>query len=99
MQNIGNDDSGTHCGTTTALDVAVSESPIGLDGIDVQPSQDALDAVEEFFRSKQFALRTFLSNVLTYTMMTNVKAMAKQWMPPVIVRAMTRLFRGGGDML
>ena len=36
VQNIGNDDSGTHCGTTTALDVAVSESPIGLDGIDVE---------------------------------------------------------------
>ena len=99
VQNIGNDDSGTHCGTTTALDVAVSESPIGLDGIDVEPSQDALDAVEEFFRSNQFALRTVLSNVLTYTMMTNVKATVKQWMPPVMVRAMTRLLRVGGYAL
>ena len=95
VQNIGNDDSGSHCGTTTAFDVAVTKSPIGLDGIDVEPSQDALDAVEEFFRSNQLALRTVLSSVLPDTMMMYAKAMAKQWMPPVMVRAISRLLRGG----
>lgn len=50
VHNIGNDDSGTHCGNSTNLDVAVSQTPISLEKVSVTPSAAARSAIEKFFR-------------------------------------------------
>jgi hypothetical protein len=56
VHNIGNDSSGTHCGTTTALDVELSDTPICLDDIVVEESEAAKKAIENFFRTNRSLL-------------------------------------------
>lgn len=50
VQNIGNDNSGTHCGNTTDMDVELSAKPIKLFDIPVEPSHEARQAYEGFFK-------------------------------------------------
>lgn len=64
VQNIGNDSTGTHCGTSTALDVTLANSPIDLSGVQIEPSEKAAKAIERFFRAKQTPLKRLLSRVL-----------------------------------
>jgi hypothetical protein len=54
VHNIGNDASGTHCDTSTVLDVHLSTSPIMLDGIDVVPSDYARHEFESFFKRMSY---------------------------------------------
>lgn len=49
VHNIGNDSSGTHCGSNSTHDAALSNSPINLKGIEVKPSKFGLSAFEQFF--------------------------------------------------
>lgn len=65
VHNIGNDNSGTHCGTSSAFDVGLVNSPIDLSGIPVKPSEEAAKAIECFFRSKQPPLKRLLSRLLS----------------------------------
>lgn len=53
VHNIGNDSSGTHCGTNTTYDVVLSVSPIDLDVLEVAPSAQGLAVFEVFFRKNQ----------------------------------------------
>ena len=64
VHNIGNDSSGTHCGTSTALDVVLANSPVDLSGIQVEPSEKAAKAIERFFRTKPPPLKRLLLRVL-----------------------------------
>lgn len=50
VHNIGNDNSGTHCEESTDLDVILSASPINLNNISVEPSQQGRLAFVDFFR-------------------------------------------------
>lgn len=50
VHNIGNDNSGTHCGESADLDVILSASPINLNNISVEPSQQGRLAFVDFFR-------------------------------------------------
>ena len=50
VHNIGNDNSGTHCGESADLDVILSVSPINLNNISVEPSQQGRLAFVDFFR-------------------------------------------------
>lgn len=52
IQNIGNDDSGTHCGSTNIFDVELSDAEIKLNGLLVEESELSRNAFEDFFRSK-----------------------------------------------
>ena len=56
VQNIGNDDSGTHCGKSDNLDIELSQTPINLSSIAVESSQDGRYAFEAFFRQQQTPL-------------------------------------------
>lgn len=56
VQNVGNDDSGTHCGKSDSLDVELSQTPINLSGIAVESSQDGRYAFEDFFRQQHMPL-------------------------------------------
>lgn len=98
VHNIGNDSSGTHCGTSTALDVGLASSPIDLSGIQVEPSEEAANAIEGFFRIKQTPLKKLLSRVLreNYFMLNRI---AKDWLPPALLRLLRKMHRGGGDYL
>ncbi|OIR19138.1 glycosyl transferase family 2 [mine drainage metagenome] len=50
VQNIGNDDSGTHCGDSSGLDVRLSSTPINIDNVVVEPSARGRQAFEMFFK-------------------------------------------------
>lgn len=53
VHNIGNDSSGTHCGSTSTHDAVLSATPINLAGVEVKPSKLGFIAFERFFqRSK-----------------------------------------------
>lgn len=53
VHNIGNDSSGTHCGSNSTHDAALSNSPINLMGIEVKPSKLGFSAFERFFRQSK----------------------------------------------
>jgi hypothetical protein len=61
VHNIGNDDSGTHCGESTNFDAHLTETQINLRNIDIEPSHNGKLAFEYFFRSlkKRFISRLF----------------------------------------
>lgn len=54
--NIGNDSSGTHCGSNSTYDVALSNSLIDLSGIEVKHSELGFSAFERFFRRSKSTL-------------------------------------------
>ena len=56
VHNIGNDNSGTHCGESSSLDSELSKTPINLSNIPVQSSEIGLRAFEDFFRQQQTGL-------------------------------------------
>ncbi len=49
VHNIGNDSSGTHCGSYSTYDTTLSNLPINLTGVEVKPSKIGLSAFERFF--------------------------------------------------
>jgi hypothetical protein len=64
VHNIGNDDSGTHCEDSRGFDAVLSDTPINLEAINVEPSLMARQSFEEFFRQgKAGRLRRFLRKV------------------------------------
>jgi hypothetical protein len=56
VHNIGNDNSGTHCGESADFDVNLSNSPINLNNVISVPSQEGRQALETFFRQGQIGL-------------------------------------------
>lgn len=50
VRNIGNDNSGTHCGESISHDTLLSRTPINLSNIAVEVSQIGFSAFELFFR-------------------------------------------------
>ncbi len=56
VHNIGNDNSGTHCGKSSDLDAKLSNIPIILSNIGIEPSRQGGKAFECFFRQMQTGL-------------------------------------------
>lgn len=50
VHNIGNDNSGTHCGESAGMDANLSNTPINLSNLDCEPSQEGREAFVNFFR-------------------------------------------------
>lgn len=48
VENIGNDSSGTHSATTSVYNGAISNSPVRIGGIPVEPSAEARSAIIDF---------------------------------------------------
>lgn len=66
VHNIGNDNSGIHCGELADLDVKLSETPINLNHIVVEPSPEFRQAFEDFFRQIQTGLlQRLMRNIRT----------------------------------
>lgn len=81
VHNIGNDNSGTHCGVTTSFDTRLSETPIKLGDIAVEPSQEGLQAFENFFRQEQFGLQRLISKLPPGRMLNSIKVIGRNWLP------------------
>ena len=96
VHNIGNDNSGTHCGTTTALDAELSDRPIDLNGLGIEEYAEAKRAIEDYFRSKTSRIKRVLSRVVQRDTLRTLSQLSKDWLPPVIDRQLRKLVRGGG---
>lgn len=90
VHNIGNDSSGEHCSTSSALDVELSDTPICLDNTVVEESAAAKTAIEHFL-----ARPPLLQRLYTRLMPKNIRhrliIVAKDWLPPALVRQLRRL--------
>lgn len=65
VNNIGNDSSGRHCGSTSNLDVRLSDVPINLSGIEIVQSVAARLAFQRFFRrNKMLSLYGMMCRVM-----------------------------------
>ena len=62
VHNIGNDGSGTHCGSSTSHDTVLSASPINLKAVEVKHSEIGALAFEEFFSRQKASLLTKVKN-------------------------------------
>jgi Glycosyl transferase family 2 len=72
VHNIGNDDSGTHCGTDLGFDIEVSQSPIKVGGIMVESLELAVDRFGQFLSGNK--------NSYGIKSMTNkMRSLIKQW--------------------
>ena len=58
VRNIGNDNSGTHCGDNTIYDSDLSSTAISEFTSDIAPSSEGRAAFEAYFRSVQVGLRS-----------------------------------------
>jgi putative methyltransferase (TIGR04325 family) len=96
VHNIGNDSSGTHCGTTTALDAELSERPIDLNGLKIGEDATSKQAIEDYFRSKNSRIKRMLSRVVRRDTLRTMSQLAKDWLPPVIDRRLRMLVQRGG---
>lgn len=71
VHNIGNDNSGRHCGESDIYDSLLSKTPINLDQIKVSSSDEALQAFEAFFKQSKICLSQRLirrlSNLLAHS--------------------------------
>jgi len=61
VHNIGNDNSGTHCGSSADLDVNLSNTPINLNNLNSESSQEGRKAFEDFFRQGKMGLLGLLA--------------------------------------
>jgi hypothetical protein len=61
VHNIGNDDSGSHCGKSSLMDTDLTVTPIDCHDVEVEHSIQGYDAFERFFRKANLS---FLIKVL-----------------------------------
>ncbi len=85
VQNIGNDSSGTHCDSTTELDVELSTTPISLQNVIVQESVLATKAVQDFFQSKRTILQRIFLRIFPKSINQQLMNFIKRKMPPVMI--------------
>ena len=53
VHNIGNDSSGTHCGTSYTYDALLSSTPINIAGVEVKPSELGFLVFKRFFQQSK----------------------------------------------
>jgi len=73
VQNIGNDLSGAHSGATSKYDTRLSETPIALHDIPVEPSHRGMKANERFHRRLQPLFRRIAYRLMPASGITIVK--------------------------
>jgi putative methyltransferase (TIGR04325 family) len=98
VHNIGNDSTGTHCGTSAAFDVELSATPIHLDEVVVEESVVAKRIIRDFFRAKRPQLGRIFVRFVPKNIRQKLNGIAKDWLPPVFVRQLRRILRLGGGI-
>ena len=51
MENIGFDNSGTHCSDSTKYDTVISQNPVTIKNIPVRQNRLAVKAIKKYFNS------------------------------------------------
>ena len=99
VHNIGIDASGTHCNADNSYDAELSATPINLSQLDVTSSVMGRAAFETFFRKTQAnfvgKLGRRIKDGFYQGHRKSFKTLAKDCLPPIVVRAI-RSLRGGG---
>ena len=93
VHNIGNDESGTHCGETARFETELSEAPIDLSDIAVGLSQEGLQAFEKFFRRGESGRQRLMRKTLSVKGVASIKAIAKSWLPPALLPWVRKISR------
>jgi len=76
--------------------VQLCETPIALNSVEVEASNVALAAIEEFFRSKTTVARKVAPMLLSDRGFDKVKSLVKDWLPPALLRSLSQILKGGG---
>lgn len=90
VNNIGNDSSGTHCGTTTELDVELSTRPVCLQNVIVEESVVATKAVQDFFQSKRTSLQRIILPLIPHAINRKLIDFIKNSLPSAMVAWLRR---------
>ena len=77
VNNIGNDSSGVHSGTTEYFDVELSKTSINLNNVIVEVSPIALEAFEHYFKKNSSLQRQLRNIVLSFVKMNYLKVKIK----------------------
>lgn len=99
VHNIGNDSSGTHCGESTQFDSELSETLIDLSNVKVEASQDGQMAFEDFFRRSNKGRAGLVRKVFATSGLSPIKAAAKDWLPPALLRWARKIIHGRGGRI
>lgn len=96
--NIGNDSTGRHCGTTTTFNVELSATPIRLDSVVIKECKTVRKTIEDSLRAKRPPIQRILRHFMPDNVRQILTVMAKDWLPPVLTRSLRRfqLLGGGG---
>jgi putative methyltransferase (TIGR04325 family) len=88
VRNIGFDNSGTHCGTTDAMDAELSATPVHLDNVVVEESAEAKLLIKNYFLSlkKRSLLKCMPKSIMRANLSESLLALAKDCLPPLLVR-------------
>jgi len=65
VQNIGNDNSGTHCGATDVFTGKLAEQPVQIGGIPIESNGLAYEAVSRYFKSLRLSLIVRVRNKIS----------------------------------
>jgi putative methyltransferase (TIGR04325 family) len=94
VQNIGNDDSGAHCGGTTSFDTFLTDRPINVAEVVVEPSSAGLQAFEKFFRRQRSYRQRWHNTTIRGLPLKPIKSLVKNWLPPALVRWSKGILQG-----
>lgn len=98
VQHAGNDGSGTNFGISSALDVEFSKHPIILDDLLVEESDVAKNAFEHYFRASGPLPQRILGTLMSADLRQRAIFLAKDWLPPVLIRQFRRLLSPALDI-
>lgn len=93
VQNIGNDNSGTHCGETSDFHVELASQPIDLANILVEQSAQAVREFEKFY-TKRFGNSLSSSNLgQRVGLKSRLRTIYHDLVPPVVARRIRKILR------
>jgi hypothetical protein len=97
IQNIGNDNTGTNCGDTSAFEVILSDRPINIEGLIVEESKQAAKIFEEYFYNKTSRIKRVVLFFIPLKTLMVFSEFSRNWIPKIIDRQIRKLIHGGKD--
>lgn len=85
VQNIGNDNSGTHCGISHIWDTTLSHDVIDLSTIKVKEHYGAKKIIKNFFLEKKPLIDRFIFRIKNYCFLDHIKFVLKSRIPPEVI--------------
>lgn len=87
VHNIGNDSSGTHCGSSDAMDVLLSATPVAIDNANVEESLVVKNYFKNYFRAirNHTLLKIQLKQLMSKDLRKSLVRFAKDCLPPLLI--------------